>query len=123
VLVPDVNAELWSAIAVALTGLGGTVRWAIGRWERGQQRVADELFETRVLIAALLERERIRDARRRRDSDQPRRAATPRGGVPVGEFDVEESTDIVSIMDRQREVLRTKAGERKPRAGTHHDEP
>jgi hypothetical protein len=78
-----------------------------------------ELFEMRITFAAFLERERIRDSRRRRDSEQPRQHLRT---VPVGEFDHDETTDIVKLIEKQREAATaTVRGVRPPRKGTHHD--
>lgn len=74
----------------------------------------EELFEMRITLAAILERERIRDVRRRRESSGPHPAAVP------AEVD-DETTDIVALMDRQREAAKRRRTERAPRAGTHHD--
>jgi hypothetical protein len=81
--------------------------------------VSAELFEVRLIIAALLERERIRDVRRRREeSTQPQnRRSTPR----ATEFAEEERTDIKSLIEIQREAATAKRGVRIPRPGTHHD--
>jgi hypothetical protein len=120
-----VTPELWAAIAACLGGIGGTVRWAIGRWERAQElnraaqtRMADEMLETRVLISALLERERIRD-RRRRASEQPPARGRQAQAVPV-EIPY-ETTDIIALMDHQRAALSKPQTIRQPRKGTHHD--
>ena len=114
--------ELWAAILASLSGVGGVVRWAVKRWERGQElnrvalaKMAEEMLETRILISALLERERRRD-RRRRASEQPQ----PRGRHAVPVEVPFETTDIHVLMDEQRQEL-TKSSIRPPRPGTHHD--
>ncbi len=115
--------ELWAAIAACLGGVGGFVRWVVVRWERGQNAVADEVFEMRILMAAFLERERIRDARRRRESSMPPPRHHGRGASPATstEFDEEESTDRIALVEKQRSVLGRPRSERPPRPGTHHD--
>lgn len=112
------NAESWGALSLALGSVGGIVRWAVGRWEAGQKIVADQLFETRVLISALQVRDRNRDVneRRRRESEQPPTRKTPTAipiAVPV------ETTDVVTLMDEQRieltkqdEIRRAKVAKR-----------
>jgi hypothetical protein len=92
--------------------------------------IRDELFELRITDAARLERDRRREARNKRDSDQPlRRGPMPSlAPPPRNEFDVEETTDIVTIREQERARavrpnVRTPAvGVRIPRPGTHHDE-
>jgi hypothetical protein len=81
-------------------------------------RVSAETFEMRITITAMLERDRIRDARRKRDSEQPlpRRRTAPHG-IPV-EVD-DETTDMHELVERER--AKVKGTERPPRPGTHHD--
>jgi hypothetical protein len=79
-----------------------------------------------ILIAALFERARIRDERKRRESSLPPmlpRAPAGRqlGRSPADDFAEEESTDIHVLMDRERARRKTGRHERKPRPGTHHD--
>lgn len=80
----------------------------------------DEGVEMRIIFTAWLERERIRDERRKRESSTPPRR-TPGRGVPT-DFDQEETTNIEAITERIRnEVTATRPGLRIPRKGTHHD--
>ncbi len=122
-----VTPELWVALITGLGTLGGTIKWAVGRWESGQKSVAHQLFETRVLIAAILERDRIRDERRKRETLQP----LPRRGQQAVPIEIPgETTDIITLMDNCRDQLteqdqqqekKARSGIRPPRKGTHHD--
>ena len=73
----------------------------------------------REVLAALLERERIRDARKARDGSGPK----PMPKVPEQpEWPDHEDTGIQSIIERQRRTRTPGGGVRAPRPGTHHDE-
>lgn len=91
----------------------------------------EQLFEIRITITAMLERDRRRSERRKRESDQPLRsysAQHARTAPPKGEFDAEEGTDIHALIELQREKAleaekaKKSRGERKASRGTHHDE-
>lgn len=93
-----------------------------------QERQEDRALvaEVKAILAALLERERIRDERKRRDSDRPTTHAPAPSAWPE-----DESTGLHDIMARQRSAaarpssqrIKTPAGGiRPPRPGTHHDE-
>lgn len=70
----------------------------------------------REVLAALLERERIRSERKREPSSPPPvLPETPATGIP--HLVREETTDLHEIIERQRR----RGGERPPRKGTHHD--
>jgi hypothetical protein len=72
------------------------------------------LASIREVLSALLERDRIRAERKREPSDPP---------PAVSDFDVEESTGITDIIQRQKrqKVSTSPRGVRIPRPGTHHD--
>jgi len=71
----------------------------------------------KLILSATLERERIRDGRKRPPSDPPQSTT----GVP-NEFDVQEDTGLVSIIEKLRGKPATPPkGIRPPRPGTHHD--
>jgi DNA-binding transcriptional MerR regulator len=74
------------------------------------------LASVRELLAAILERDRIRSERRREPSEPP---------PNVSEFDAEQTTGLHDIMQRQqRSRLATPSrGIRTPRPGTHSDKP
>lgn len=83
-----------------------------------------ELTEMRITFAAWLERERIRDERRKRETSQPpvtKHSKMPSLDVPRDEFDREESTDIKVIAERIREEQKRPRGVRAPTRGEHHD--
>lgn len=84
-----------------------------------------EMFEMRITIAAILERERIRDARRRRESDQPITRSRHHQERPnlhaIPEEVDSETTDLVKLIEIQREAASRPRGDRPPRKGTHHD--
>jgi hypothetical protein len=91
---------------------GVVVLCAFVMWElRGMRPV---LSGIREILAAILERDRIRAERKREPSDPPPR---------VSDFDVEESTGITDIIQRQKRqrVSTPVRGVRIPRPGTHHD--
>jgi len=91
----------------------------------GLIEMRDELFEMRITDSARLERERRREARAKRDSDQQQVRRNPMPSIPPppkGEFDAEDKTDIQYLIEREREKAVTSRGKRKPRPGTHHDE-
>lgn len=92
--------------------------------------IRDELFELRINDAARLERDRRRENRNKRDSNQPvRRGPMPSIAPPRhDDFSSEENTDIQVIREIERaravrpNVRTPAAGVRVPRPGTHHDE-
>lgn len=66
--------------------------------------VREEIFEMRITFAALLERERVRDIRRKRESSGPQ-------SIPVAIDPEDETTDIVCLIDKQRKLAnKGKAG-------------
>lgn len=79
-----------------------------------------ELFEMRITLAALLERERIRDDRRKRESMQPPIRGMPAPAAAAESWDG-QTTDIKELIEKQRAAAKPR-GERSPRKGTHHDE-
>lgn len=90
------------------------------RTDRREDRLAvvevgADVKDVQLTLSAMLERDRIRDDRRKRDSMQP-----PNRGrgpiVPVGEDWEEQSSNVVEIKERMRA-----AGARPARPGTHHD--
>ncbi len=110
------------AICSAIVAAGGTIARAL-RW--CVKAYIAEKVEQRVFQMSLVEQTRRRE---RKESTQPplRRRTAPMGlpvaaAVPRDEFAASETTDINHIMDETRAAL-TRRGERKPRAGTHHDE-
>lgn len=77
--------------------------------------VAAQLFEMRITFAALLERERLRDQRRKRESSGPLSAPLflPKStavSVPQGEFDEDPTTDIVALIEKQRAAAGPRRG-------------
>ncbi len=85
--------------------------------------------ELKIAIAAIIERSRIRDDRRRRaeSSQQPltfRRAPAQPAETPEVWPD-DEDTDIHVLMEKERVRARrdtkNRRGERRPRPGSHHD--
>jgi hypothetical protein len=111
------NAAGW----IQTAGVGGfalLVLYLLRELRPILKAVSAELFEVRLIIAALLERERIRDARRRREeSTQPTNRRQPKADT----FGEEERTDIKTLIEIQRDAA-VKRGVRPPRPGTHHDE-
>lgn len=111
----------------SLLAFAGAVLWELRQLRPLFERLVSErqedrslIADVRVILAALLERERIRDERKRRDSDRP--PSTP---IPVEQWPEDESTGLHEIMARQRRSARIKTpagGVRPPRPGTHHDE-
>lgn len=84
--------------------------------------------EMKIVLAALFERNRRRDARARRESSGPQ--LRRRSDAVPENFAEEEDTDIHVLMDLERENQRTRRktdrqfrrpGDRPPRPGTHHD--
>jgi hypothetical protein len=131
------DAQLGLIIA-AVSALGAAfvkfLHWAFVQWiadrkeEREQIRtdrredrlavveVGADVKDVQLTLAAMLERDRVRDDRRKRDSIQPQiRGRGP--VVPVGEDWEEQSSNVVEIKERMRQ-----AGARPARPGTHHDE-
>ncbi len=91
----------------------------------GLLELRDELFEMRITDSARLERDRRREARAKRDSEQPPARRNPMPSIappPKGEFDAEDKTDIQYLIEIEREKAVASRGKRKPRPGTHHDE-
>jgi hypothetical protein len=89
--------------------------------------------ELKIAIAAIMERSRIRDARRRRrESLQPqntrRTPSQPMAAVPEP-WEDSDTTDLHELMELERQHERARRntdrqrrhGERPPRPGTHHD--
>jgi hypothetical protein len=76
------------------------------------------LQDIRVILSALLERERIRSERKREPSRPP-----PSMGVPE-DFASDEDTGLINIIEKQkRQAPKTNPlGIRVPKRGTHHDE-
>lgn len=123
----DPQAASW----IQTAGVGGfalLVLYILRELRPILKELAAELFEVRITFAAMLERDRIRDVRRRRESSAPpMQSARPRTApfgvpvakVPVGEFE-DESTDIKQLIEIQREAAESR-GRRGPRPGTHHD--
>ena len=108
-----------------LLAFAGAVLWELRQLRPLFKQLVSERQEDRTLIAdvrailaALLERERIRDERKRRDSDRP--VSAP---IPAAQWPEDESTGLHEIMARQRQRIKTPVGGvRPPRPGTHHDE-
>lgn len=104
----------------------------------GDEKLHGELFEMRITQAAQLERDRIRDERRKRDSMQVplRSQLSLRGPIPPtptpsppprGALDDGETTDMKELIEIEREKAigapkRSPRSERAPRSGTHHDQ-
>lgn len=143
---------LISGLGVVGTGLIGVIKWAFTQWlndrkedrverkterderktERDAQLLAREadrasthtaLFEVNLSLAAMLERDRIRDVRAKRES-MPVHQRVPRDfREPQGD----EVTDVIMIKERLRaEAMQPRkptppVGVRKPTRG-HHDE-
>lgn len=141
-MTPQVWIALIGGVVTVIGGFFATVRWGIREWRRGrreeaaiaasgQKAVADEIFEMRVMLAAQIEQGRRRDARERRKRESsdppPARSRQAPHAIPIvrtggGDFAVEESTDIVELMEQQRQALTpTRSTVRPPRPGTHHD--
>lgn len=78
------------------------------------------LQDIRVVLAALLERDRIRSERKKEPSGPVPEMSS---GVPDGQAD-DADTGLVSIIKRQtgRRLPTPVSGVRHPRPGTHHDE-
>lgn len=114
------DAQIGILATAITTGLGLLGRGLVAGAKlirEGRIALANELFELRVMHAALIERDRRREIRRRRDTTPPNlRTVNP------GDFAAEETTDLHEICEEQRKTLRPAATERKPRRGTHHDE-
>ncbi len=93
----------------------GVVLWELRQLKPTLAAWVSMMGEVREILAATLERERIRgEARRRRDSSDP----------PNRVFAEDESTNLHDIMAKsKRERARTpRGGVRPPRPGTHHDD-
>lgn len=83
------------------------------------------LAGVKEVLAALLERERIRDERRKRESSPPQMRPQEHPivdvrGVPMGEFDEKrDTTSVTKLIELEREKERQKhRGYRPPRKGT-----
>lgn len=61
------------------------------------KEIASQLFEMRITFAALLERERVRDMRRKRESSGPQ-------PVPVAVDPDDETTDMICLIDKHRKA-------------------
>ena len=87
--------------------------------------------ELKIAIAAIIERSRIRDnRRRRRESLQPQTRRSPSQPSAVPEpWEDTDTTDLHELMELERQHERARRdtdrqrrrGERPPRPGTHHD--
>lgn len=118
-------AAVLGTITLAGGGVVTFLKWSISQWreerkaereERAAEharhdRREDAITELRLDIAALLERDRRREERRRRDSEQPR-PRVPRGEFPAPE---DETTNVTTIKKQLR------SGWRPPTRGEHHD--
>ena len=105
-----------SADAASWIQAGGVVAFASAvLWELRSQRPV--LQSIKEVLAALLERERIRGERRRDPSVQNVRPPTWSDG---------ETTDLADLVDMQRKYKGKRKtppmGVRHPRAGSHHDD-
>ncbi len=125
------NEQLVAAVAAFLTGGGGLVaflKWAFTQWllDRKQEREerrgeVSALFDIQLTLQAMLERDRIREERRKRETGQPQSR-----GVPQGVWD-EPTTDVHQIKREMREIPSVRrptpaAGVRLPRPGTRNED-
>jgi hypothetical protein len=104
---PLLSGEAVGAIvtAISVTGAGiiTFLKWAVNQWlidrkadreDRAEDRRVQ--VELQLSVQALVERDRIREERRRRESTQPNTSR-----VPQGEF-IHEDTSVVTIKERLR---------------------
>ncbi len=118
------TTEAWLALVVGSGGAFATVRHIVSEWRKSRREVAEiqrqqteHLLEMRVMMEAETEQSRRRDVRRKQETTPPRGLQLQ--PVPVGEFDVEDTTDIHELRELKRREL--SRGLRAPRPGTHHD--
>lgn len=113
--------------AGGVLAFAGVVLFLLRRIEPLLSGLKSEIVEMRLTFAALLERERIRDEKRRRETMPPPTRHSKMPSVDTSAFPEEEKTDLEFLIQKVRksepmEVPRRPRGEYSSRPGTNREE-